>query len=164
MKYFQNVNSVEQLKKQYKALCKKYHPDLNKDTDTNDIMKAINAEYSALFERYKDIHENADGETYTARESTTEQSEDFINIINSIINFNIDIEIIGSWVWCFNSYEYREQLKKLGFKYSAKRKAWVWHSGEYKRRKSNMALDAIREKYGCDKIREKEENKKLAYA
>lgn len=164
MKYFVNVNSVEQLKKQYKTLCKKYHPDLNHDTDTNAIMKAINAEYEQLFAKYKDIHENADGETYTARESTTEQSEDYINIINSIIKFNIDIEIIGSWVWCFNSYEYREQLKALGFKYSAKRQAWVWHSGEYKRRKSNMALDAIREKYGSETIREKEESKKLAYA
>ena len=162
MRYFTNVNCIEQLKKQYKTLCKKYHPDLNKDTDTNDIMKAINAEYEKLFAQYKDIHETADGETYTARESTTEQSADFINIINSIINFNIDIEIIGSWVWCFNSYEYREQLKALGFKYAAKRKAWVWHSGEYKARKSKMPLDAIREKYGSDKIKDKEELDKIA--
>lgn len=162
MRYFVNVNCVEQLKKQYKTLIKKYHPDLNHDTDTTDIMKAINAEYEVLFAKYKDIHENADGETYTARESTTEQSEDFINIINSIINFNIDIEIIGSWVWCFNSYEYREQLKELGFKYAAKRKAWVWHSDKYKSRKSNMAIDEIREKYGCDKIKVKKEVEKIA--
>lgn len=162
MKYFTNINSVEQLKKQYKTLCKKYHPDLNKDTDTNDIMKAINAEYEQLFAKYKDIHETADGETYTAKESTKEQSADFINIINSIINFNIDIEIIGSWVWCFNSYEYREQLKALGFKYAAKRKAWVWHSGEHKARKSKMPLDAIREKYGSDKIKDKEELDRIA--
>lgn len=162
MRYFENVNSVESLKRQYKTLCKKYHPDLNRDTDTNEIMKAINAEYSELFKKYKDIHENADGETYTAKESTTEQSEDFINIINSIINFNIDIEIIGSWVWCFNSYEYREQLKELGFKYAAKKKAWVWHSGEHKKKRSNVPLDVIRSKYGSEAIREKEELKKLA--
>lgn len=164
MKYFKNVTCIEELKKQYRNLAKQYHPDMNKDTDTTEAMKAINAEYEQLFAKYKDIHMNADGETYTAKESTTEQSADFINIINSIINFNIDIEIIGSWVWCFNSYEYREQLKALGFKYSAKRKAWVWHSGEYIRRRSNMALDAIREKYGSETIKEKEENKKLAYA
>lgn len=164
MKYFKNVTCIEELKKQYRNLAKQYHPDMNKDTDTTEAMKAINAEYEQLFAKYKDIHKNADGDTYTAKESTTEQSADFINIINSIINFNIDIEIIGSWVWCFNSYEYREQLKALGFKYSAKRKAWVWHSGEYIRRRSNMALDAIREKYGSETIKEKEESKKLAYA
>lgn len=124
-------------------------------------MAEINNEYHELFEKYKNIHENADGETYTAKEETKEQSGDFINIINSIINFNIDIEIIGSWVWCFNSYEYREQLKALGFKYSGKRKAWVWHSGEYKARKSKMTIDEIRAKYGNEQIREKKETEKI---
>lgn len=162
MKYFKNVNSVEQLKKQYRNLAKQYHPDLNKDKDATRIMQAINKEYEELFERYKNVHENADGETYTAKESTTEHSSDFINIINSIINFNVDIEIIGSWVWCFNSYEYREQLKKLGFHYAAKKKAWVWHSGEHTRKRSNMPLEAIRGKYGSEKIKDKEEQKKLA--
>lgn len=162
MKWFKNVNSVESLKKQYKTLCKKYHPDLNKDTDTNDIMKEINSEYSSLFDRYKNIHESESGETYTAKESTTEQSEDFIKIINSIINFNIDIEIIGSWVWCFNSYEYREQLKELGFKYAAKKRAWCWHSGEYKARRSRKTLAEIRETYGSETIKTKEELDKIA--
>lgn len=157
MKWFEKINSVESLKKQYKTLCKKYHPDLNHDRDTNDIMKEINNEYAELFERYKNIHENESGETYTAKESTTERSDDFINIINSIINFNIDIEIIGSWVWCFNSYEYREQLKALGFKYAAKKKAWCWHSGEYKARRSKKTLAEIRETYGSETIKNKEE-------
>lgn len=73
MKYFKNINCVEQLKKQYKTLCKKYHPDLN-ENDTTSIMQEINAEYEQLFNKYKNIHENAEGETYTAKESTTEQS------------------------------------------------------------------------------------------
>ena len=163
MKYFKNVNCVEQLKKQYKTLCKKYHPDLNVE-DTNDIMKEINAEYSTLFERYKNIHENKDGETYTAKESTKEQSTDFINIINEIINFNIDIEIIGSWVWCFNCYEYKDKLKALDFKYAAKRKAWCWHSGEYKARKSKKTLEEIRMTYGSETIKSKgnDDTKKIA--
>lgn len=162
MKYFKNINCVEQLKKQYKALCKKYHPDLN-ENDTTSIMQEINAEYEQLFNKYKNIHENAEGETYTAKESTTEQSTDFINIINSIINFNIDIEIVGSWVWCFNSYEYREQLKALGFKYAAKKKAWCWHSGEYKKRhKKEMNMNDIRNMYGSEIVKNKEDVKKIA--
>ena len=160
--YFTNINSVEELKKQYKTLCKKYHPDLNHDRDTTEDMKAINNEYEKLFEKYKNIHQTADGETYTAKESTKERSADFINIINSIINFNVDIEIIGTWVWCFNSYEYREQLKALGFKYIAKRQAWAWHSGEYKARRSKKTLAEIRNTYGYETIREKEEVKEIA--
>ena len=140
-KYFENVTSLEELKKQYKRLAKQYHPDLNNGT-TNAIMQEINKQYDELFSKVKNIHVNAEGETY--EKATSETSEEFVNIINSIINFNIDIEIIGTWVWCFNSYEYRAQLKELGFKYAAKRKAWCWHSGEYEPRKSKKTLAFIR--------------------
>lgn len=159
MKYFKNARTLEELKKQYKKLAKEFHPDLNNGT-TNEIMKAINAEYDELFERVKNFHVNAEGEAY--EKATTETSEEFKEIINSIINFNIDIEIIGTWVWCFNSYEYRAQLKELGFKYAAKKQAWCWHTGEYKPRKSRKSLDEIRETYGSDKIKSKKEFDKIA--
>lgn len=160
-KFFENVTTLEELKKQYKKLAKQYHPDLNNGT-TNDIMKQINIEYDALFEKVKNIHTSADGKTY--EKETNETSELFRDIINSIINFNIDIEIIGTWVWCFNSYEYRQQLKDLGFRYSAGKKAWCWHSGEYKARRSKKTLDEIRATYGSDTIKTKQEQEKLAYA
>ncbi len=160
-KYFVNVKTLEELKKQYKKLAKQYHPDLNNGT-TNDIMKQINAEYDELFNRVKNFHTNADGETY--EKATNETSEQFRDIINSIINFNIDIEIIGTWVWCFDAFEYRTQLKGLGFKYAAKKKAWCWHSGDYKPRKSKKTLAEIRLKYGSETIKTKEEQVKLAYA
>lgn len=161
MKYFTNVQTLEELKKQYKKLAKQYHPDLNGGA-TTEIMQEINKEYDLLFERVKNKHVNADGETY--EKATAETSEQFRNIINSIINFNIDIEIIGVWVWCFNSYEYREQLKALGFKYASKRKAWCWHSGEYSSRKSKKTLDEIRETYGSETIKSKTGNYQLAIA
>lgn len=160
-RYFENVTTLEELKKQYKRLAKQYHPDLNNGT-TNEIMKQINNEYDELFERVKNYHVNAEGETY--EKATAETSEEFRDIINSIINFNIDIEIIGTWVWCFNSYEYRAQLKELGFKYAAKKRAWCWHSGEFKARKSNKTLAEIRSKYGSETIKSREDQPKLAYA
>ena len=160
-RYFENVTTLEELKKQYKRLAKQYHPDLNNGT-TNEIMKQINNEYDELFECVKNYHVNAEGETY--EKATAETSEEFRNIINSIINYNIDIEIIGTWVWCFNSYEYRAQLKELGFKYATKKRAWCWHSGEFKARKSNKTLAEIRSKYGSETIKSREEQPKLAYA
>ena len=159
MEYFKNVKTLEELKKQYKTLAKQYHPDLNGGT-TTEIMKAINAEYDVLFERVKNFHVNADGEAY--EKTTTETSAEFREMINNIINFNMDIEIIGTWVWCFNSYEYREQLKELGFKYASKRKAWCWHTGEYKPRKSRKTLDEIRAAYGSEKIKDKKELERIA--
>ena len=43
--YFQNVNSIDDLKHQYKNLAKKYHPDRGGNTE---IMKIINLEYEYL--------------------------------------------------------------------------------------------------------------------
>lgn len=157
MRYFDNIHTLEDLKKAYRNYAKMYHPDLG---GSEEVMAAINAEYDVVFEKVKNNHKTAEGKTYT--KETTETPEMFRDIINAIINFNCDIEIIGTWVWCFNSYEYKDQLKALGFKYAPKRKAWCWHSDEFKSRKSNMTTDEMRAKYGSQSIRNKEDQQLLA--
>lgn len=158
--WFENIFCIEDLKKQYKTLCKKYHPDLNSYRDTNKEMQSINAEYDALFEKYKNIHKKQNGEVYTA--DFSEHSDEFKNIINSIIHLNVEIEIIGSWIWCFKAYEAKDVLKKLGFKYASKKKAWCWHSAKYTPSRRKMKLDDIRTKYGSEKVKDKEELKCIA--
>lgn len=62
MKYFKEGLSSEELKREYRKLAKQYHPDLNKQQDTTDIMKAINQEYDTYFTsiRYCEIGYNPD--------------------------------------------------------------------------------------------------------
>ena len=55
-KYFKDVNTLEELRRQYRDLLKKYHPD-NKDGSTQAIQE-INAEYDRLFKLLKDRHES----------------------------------------------------------------------------------------------------------
>ena len=50
MKYFKNINSLEDLKKQFKKLAFKHHPDKGGDVE---VMKAINNEYDMLFPIWK---------------------------------------------------------------------------------------------------------------
>lgn len=74
--------------------------------------------------------------------------------MNVIIGFNITIEVIGSWIWCFDCYSYKDQLKALGFTLCSKKKAWTWHSGEYRRHhKKEIPLNDIRAKYGSQTVR-----------
>lgn len=70
-KYFKNVKSYEDLKKQFKAWLKANHPDNGGDAE---IMKEINVEYDALFPIWKNRHETQTGEkVQETAESTRSQ-------------------------------------------------------------------------------------------
>ena len=56
MKYFNNIENLDQLRSQYKQLLKKWHPD-NPTGDTA-IMQEINNEYEKLFKQLKNKYEN----------------------------------------------------------------------------------------------------------
>lgn len=159
-KFFKNVDCIEELKKQYKKLCFKHHPD--KGGKTED-MQQINAEFDELKKKVANIHRNKDGKTYKASEEKYTAPDEFRDIINAIINFNIKIELCGSWLWAFNAYNYKKELKDLGFFYCSAKKAWAWTDNPTKS-KHRLTLDEIRRIHGSKIIKEQEEEKKLAEA
>lgn len=59
MKHFKNVKSFDDLKKQFKELLKKYHPDNGGDVE---IMKEVNVEFDSLFPIWKNRKEVETGE------------------------------------------------------------------------------------------------------
>ena len=61
-------------------------------------MQRINAEYDELKKHVGNIHETADGRTYT-REEAADVPDNFRAIINAIITFDCTIELCGSWLW-----------------------------------------------------------------
>lgn len=151
MKWFNGITNVEELRKFYKKLLQMHHPDNGGD---EEITKQIIKEYDLLFDRLK--AQNATAEECNSEDESA-QNEAFKAILNEIIGFNMTIEIIGSWIWCFDCYQYKERLKELGFKWSPKKKSWVWHYGKYKKiHKSEISLDDIRAKYGSEKVTNKQ--------
>lgn len=50
MKYFENLETMEEVKKQYRKLAMKFHPDKGGD---EEIFKAINNEYEEAIEYAK---------------------------------------------------------------------------------------------------------------
>lgn len=146
MKWFKNVTTVEELRKEYRRLLKLYHPD--NENGSVEVTQEINAEYDLVFSILSE-KEHADGQSYTQ-----EENEQFKAIMKAIIGYNITIEIIGSWIWCFDCYQYKDQLKTLGFTWCSKKKAWVWHNGQYRRHhKREIPLNDIRTKYGSQTVK-----------
>ena len=155
MKWFNNPATLEELKKQYKALALKYHPD--RGGNLKD-MQDINAEYDTLFISLKNVHQTADGNTYEAKTDSTETASDFKEIITQLIILEgVQIEICGSWLWVTgNTYQHKAVLKSLKFRYSKSKCAWYYHNDGY--RKTNgktFTLEQIRSLYGSEVVNSK---------
>jgi hypothetical protein len=157
MDYFSKCQSVEEAKKRYKKLLMQYHPD-HAGPEGEAVTKEIIAQFNAFLNGFMSHSFNS---YYEDKEWKPKEEAvyPFQEVLQKIINLDCQIEIIGYWIYCFNSKEVKEQLKELGFWFSGKHKAWVY-SGKPKRgRAGKETLDEIRAKKGSQKI-EKEEQEK----
>lgn len=168
MKYFKDCNTLEELRKQYKELLKIHHPDNGGNVSD---MQEINSEYDKLFKLLKNKHENKQTSTDNTQTSSNNMKYDFSEdtalreMLNKIIGFTgITIEIIGNWLWCFDSYEFRKELKELGFKYASSKKAWYYHTEAFRKKSHRkLSINDIRDYYGSTEV-QTEERKQLKQA
>ena len=146
MKYLNNIRTLEELKKEYRRMAMKLHPDHG---GSGEEMKILNSEYAALFDRVKDVHINKNGEEYH-RESN-EAPSDFINIINELLTLiGIHIEVIGCFLWVSgNTKPHKNKLKALGLKWHSKKECWYLSPERYRRcGNQEYSMDYIRDLYG----------------
>lgn len=150
MTYFQNINNLEALKKEFFRLAKELHPDNGGNAES---FKEMKSQYEKL---YKHL------ETFgTAAGDPEENKKDFdfglfADVISKIIGLDgLTIELVGSWLWVSgDTYTHKATLKDLGFKWAGKKKAWYLHFEPFnKKRGSKMTLEQIKNKYGSTKIK-----------
>ena len=114
----------------------KLHPDIV--GGDGEKFKVMQAEFEKLWERLKNVHQNAKGETYTkTSDTTTETPQEFIEV-----------------------------LKQLGFKFAYKKKAWYYHKDKFRKKShEELTMDDIRDMFGSQRYEQKkEEEKKLQAA
>ena len=161
MAYFNNITTLEQLRKQYRDLLKIHHPDNGGNVSQ---MQEINAEYDKLFKILKDKHDsnttgnnNSDSNAkadYNSMKYDFTEDQKLRKMLNKIISFDgIIIEVCGNWIWAFDSYTYHKELKELGFKYAKNKRAWYWHSDAFRKRSHKaLSMDDIRSYYGSTEV------------
>lgn len=145
--YFDGIKTRDELKKAYKALCMKHHPDMGGDEAT---MKAINAEFERLFKTLRDVQH-----AQTEADEDDEIPADFIDIVSKLtVIEGVEVEIVGSWIWVSgDTYPVKDQLKEAGCRWSGQRKMWYWHRADDRRhRASREDMDGIRARYGSKSV------------
>ena len=149
-KYFVSCRTLDELKKVYKHLAQKHHPDVGGDTRT---MQEINAEYEARFEVLKrSQNEQAAEDTTGKARATTESAGDFIAIIDHLLKLDgLEIELCGRWLWIGgDTKKHKEALKACGCRWTSSKKQRNWHIAEEgdKWHRGSKSMSQIRSKYG----------------
>jgi curved DNA-binding protein CbpA len=161
MKYFDKCNTIDDAKKLYRELLKQFHPDIAGEAGQENTVKIINE-----FEKFIDCFmSNSFSEYYADKDETPDMSviTPFQEVLKKIIHLDCDIEIIGYWIYCFNSFSVKYQLKELGFWFSSKHKAWVFSGHNKSRYVTKATLDQLRETKGNWKF-ERNKSKELEEA
>jgi hypothetical protein len=154
MNYFAQCQSVEEAKKLYRQLLKQHHPD-HAGEEGEAVTKEIINQFNSFLNSFMSNSFNSyyeDKEWKPGPGAVTP----FQEVLQKIISLDCQIEIIGHWIYCFNSKEVREQLKELGFWFSGKHKAWIYSGRPKRLRAGKETLDEIRARKGSRKV-EKEE-------
>lgn len=156
MKWFVNIKTLDDLRKEYRRLAILHHPD--KGGRVQD-MQEINAEYDILSKKL--INSNPDfSEARKVYENQV--SEELREKVSFAVNLpGVTVEVIGSWIWVTgNTKEVKDHLKQAGFKFSSGKVAWYWHCGNYRKfNRNRYDMDEIRTMWGSQVVDKDEQRK-----
>ena len=152
----EEIETLEELKRRYKRLSLVFHPD--RVGGDHDKMVRLNNEYEYLFNKFKNIHKNADGQIY--EKETDETPQEFQDLVNELLKLKTKgmlIEIIGSFVWCYgNTKPIKEDLKNMGFRWSKNKQAWYLAPKGYKKKsKKTYDFNELRATFGSSVVKDK---------
>jgi hypothetical protein len=143
------IQDIDQLKKQYFQLAKKYHPDAG---GTTAQFQNLQAEYEKL------LNTLLKGSNLSQEQKDNEVVIDkaIRDVIDALINIeDINIELIGKWLWISgNTYPVRQSLKSAGLIFIKKEGKPYWvYKGVESAGRGKAAMEDIKRKYGVFEIK-----------
>lgn len=146
-RYFDHLNRLQEIKKEYHRLTKLHHPDVGGNTAT---MQEINRQYKEAVEWIAKHGEGKD-----RQDAAQEVPEAFAAAVAAVVNLEgIALDLVGAWIWATgNTYTHKDALRAAGYKWASKKRAWYWRPEWAAVSKgSKKSLEEIKDKYGCERI------------
>jgi DnaJ-class molecular chaperone with C-terminal Zn finger domain len=152
MGWFEKADTLDGLRKLYKKLAVKYHPD---NGGSEETIKGINAEYDMLFQKLKAGFEQS--ESYGQATDRQKQSYDPVKderireMVCQLSKYQgLTIELCGVWLWVSgNTKEHKDELHRLGLHYARNKQRWYIHWDDFvKHGRKPCSMSYIRGKYG----------------
>ena len=154
MNYFNDCKTLEEAKTIYHRLALKLHPDQGGSAED---FKTLKNEYDAFLIGTWNTAFNAYAKSKSKGYTPKADVSAFEAILKEAVNLANDmylVQIIGYWIYVFNGYQIKDDLKALGFWYSGGHKAWVYSGMKKLNHSTRMGLDKIKNTYGCETIKE----------
>ena len=153
--HFTETPTLAEIKSEYRKLLQQYHPDHNTSAEAEEATKAIVAEYEALLREVMSDAFNAyqQDRKDQGQESWEQDMTPFADILAKILHMDdIEIEIIGFWIYAFNSFTRKDELHDLDFWFSKKHRAWVYSGTKKRNIRTKYTTDDNRDRLGSTKV------------
>ena len=139
---FVGCDSLEKVEQRFQELSRVF-------SGQNELMGLIKAEYTVLRQTH-----SISKPVETAKGKFTMNA--MVDALHSKVKSDgIHVEIIKDWLWVSGkTFDVRDDLKELGFRYSADKKSWYWRDDEKRItvKHDPLSFDEIRSKYGTREV------------
>ena len=154
IRYFEHLETPQEIKAHWRELCMKNHPDKGGDLK---IMQQINVQYHIALEKkncYVETGTDNKEHTYHYSQAVEQAVIDKIDALLKLKTEDISIWLIGTWIWIEgNTKPYKEQFKELGLRWQGKRQKWYWRKNGYRKRgDSKSSFEDLKNIYGANKF------------
>jgi hypothetical protein len=112
------------------------------------MLQALKAEYSTLMNV---LSESKPVEAVKEKATVSEKIKELQGKINPE---GLHFEVCGTWLWVTGkTYQVKDTLKELGFRYSANKLSWYYRQEEHRSANQEpIPLEMIREKFGSQQV------------
>jgi hypothetical protein len=162
--YFTTCKTSEEIKTEYKRLCRLHHPDVS-GYESTAVMQEINRQYAFASDQMK--RREKPNWTEDKYESAAAVDEAVRQAIEKIISLHgITIEVCGLWVWVHGQTKaVKDSLKAAGYRWAPKKDGQPWYfAGIPAGGGRPVSMDQIRYRYGSQVIKSADDKTQAVFA